>query len=182
MKTENNSLESDAMTKEEILAELTANDIPQKLREKIVDEWQQENSDQKIVADLEKEHDDALKLIGTLQGQVEGYQSQEFDAALDGQVAELVDWQVKDEEAKKKVDAFKGTVRTQILSKLNGDHDAESIEKIAGEVWEEMKPLAEMIRDALSGPPAVVSSKVRNSIKLEDTAETRARARAATGI
>jgi len=49
-------------------------------------------------------------------------------------------------------------------------------------VWADMKPLAEMIRDALAGPPARVAGKVRDSRKINDTPDTRKQARAEMGL
>lgn len=176
------NLESDDMNREEIIAELTTEDIPQNLREQIIQGWREEGDKQDLVSELENERDDGLKIIAELQGRLEAYETQEFEATLDGKLAKLVDWQVKGDEAEKKVTSFKSTLRNRILSELSGKTSQEDIDAVSAEVWDEMKPIAETIRDALTGPPAVVSSKVKNSMKLEDTPEARARARAATGI
>jgi hypothetical protein len=168
-------------TKDEVIAELTANDIPQTVREQIVSDWQQEHETEDRIAELEQERDDANALVETLQGQLEKYAVREFEAALDNQVSELVDWEVKGEEAQSKVESLQRTVRRQILAELGDERDPEKVEEVAAEVWEELKPLAETIRSALSGPAAVVSGKVRDSHKIEDTPEARKRARAQMG-
>ena len=124
----------------------------------------------------------AVSFIGTLQDQLQAKQAQEFEATLDAQVAELVNWKVEGDEAQAKVAAFRRTVRTRILSELGEERDAEKLEAAVKVAWDDMKPLAEMIRDALAGPPARVSGKVRDRHKIDDSPEARARARADMGL
>ncbi len=88
---------------------------------------------------------------------------------------------MKGEEAENKVESFRRTVRRQILAELGEERDPDKLEEVAAEVWDELKPLAEMIRGALAGPAAVVSGKVRDSHQIEDTPEARKRARAKMG-
>ncbi len=169
-------------TKDEILAELTLADIPKALRDEITREAAATADTEQRLAELEQQIADKDEIIGTLQGQLENKQAAEFEAALDTQVAELIDWQVDGDEAKGKVAAFQRTVRTRILSELGDDRDAEKLEAAVKAAWAEMQPLAEIIRDALAGPPARVSGKVRDRHKIDDSPEARARARAQMGL
>lgn len=171
-----------SLTKEQVLAELTLEDIPQALRDKIAEEAKASANVEKRLAELQQQITDKDAIIGTLQGQLEVKQAAEFEAALDAQVAELVNWQVDGDEAKGKVAAFRRTVRTRILSELGEERDAEKLEAAVKAAWDDMRPLAEMIRDALAGPPARVSGKVRDSHKLDDSPEARAKARSEMGL
>ena len=121
-------------------------------------------------------------MLGTLQIQLEAKRVAEFEATLDAKIAELVSWDVKGEDAQGKVDAFRRTVRTRIISELGEERTVETLTAKADEVWADMKPLAELIRDALAGPPARVAGKVRDSRKIEDTPEARHKARAGMGL
>ena len=174
--------ENDMGTKEEWIAELTAGDIPQTVREQIVQEWQAQSDTQNQIAELTKERDAAKTQAAELQTQVEQYLVREFDARLDARVAELIDWQVKGEDAQAKLDSLKGQLKARILAEMGADRTVERITEIGDKVWAELKPLAEMVRDALAGPHAVISGKVRNSRQIEDTPEARRRARQAVGI
>lgn len=181
--TENNDLEDDMPTKQEIIAELKANDLPETLREQIINDWQATNEQEGRVQELEQQVEDRDTLISELKDQLETHRVKEFEAALDNTVAELIDWNVKDEAAQAKVDAFSRTVRGRILSELGEERSADKVKETAETVWEEMKPVAEMLRDALSGGAAVVTSRVNgNGRKLEDTPEARQKARARVGI
>lgn len=168
--------------KEQVLAELTLTDIPQALRDQIVNDVKADQDASNRIAELEQQLADKETIIGTLQADLAAKRVAEFDAALDAKVAELVNWQVEGDEAKGKVDAFRRTVRTRILSELGEDRTAEKLVEAAKTAWEDIKPLAELIRDALAGPPARVSSRVRDSHKIEDTPEARKKARAEMGL
>lgn len=169
------------MTKEELIAELTADDVPASLREQIVNGWQEENQHEDRIAELEEQVEDRDTLINELQDRLAEHKVKEFNATLDNHIAELVDWNVDGEEAEGKVDAFRRTLRARILAEMEDDErDPEKVEEIAAEVWDEMKPLAETLRAALSGPAAVVSGKV-NGRQLDDSPEARRKARAQFG-
>jgi len=170
------------LTKEQVIAELTVEDIPAALRDQIAAEVAETADAEKQIAELRQQVADKDQIIGTLQDDLKARQVQEFDATLDAKVAELVDWQVEGDEAKGKVDAFRRTVRTRILSELGDERDEGKLVEAIKVAWDDMKPLAEMIRDALAGPPARVSGKVRDSHKLDDTPEARAKARAQMGL
>lgn len=182
MQNENETGDDDMPTKEEIIAELTANDLPAHLRKTVVDEWQEENQHEDRISELESQVEDRDTLINELQDQLAEHKVKEFDAALDNQIAELVNWTVDGDEAKEKVNAFRRTIRARIVAELDDDErDPEKVEEIAAEVWEEMKPLAETLRSALAGPAAVVNGKVRGR-ELDTSEEAIRAARAKTGI
>ena len=169
-------------TKDELIAELTAGDIPQTVREQIVREWQAQNDTQAQLNELTGERDNAQKQATELQTQLDQYLVREFDAKLDARIVELIDWQVTGEDAQGKLDALKHQLKARILAEMGTDRKVERLAEISESVWGELKPLAEMVRDALAGPRAVVSGKIRDSRKIEDTPETRRKARATLGI
>jgi hypothetical protein len=183
MEQNQETMEANEMpTKEEVLAELTLGDIPAALRDEIEKEITATTDTEARLAELQQQLTDKDAIIGTLQGQLETKAAAEFETLLDEQVAELVNWQVEGDEAKGKVAAFRRTVRTRILSELGEERDADKLEAAVKAAWDEMEPLAEIIRDALAGPPARVSGKVRDKRQIDDTPEARARARAAMGL
>lgn len=170
------------MDKDQVIAELTANDVPQAVREQIIGDWKQQHDTDSRIAELEQQNADAQTLISELQKTVEGYKAAEFDAALDARVAELVDWNVKSDEAKGKVEAFRRMLRQRIATELGDERTTDKVAEVSETVWAEMKPLAETLRDALAGGPARVNGKVRDSRKIDDSPEARQKARAMVGI
>lgn len=162
-------------TREEVIAGLTAGDVPAQVREQIIREAQPA-SDPAVVQELA----DMRTLNQTLQTQIAEMRVREFDSALDSEVAKLINWSVKGEEAQKKVDAFKRTLRSRIVAELGAERDVAKVSATVAEVWKELQPLAETLRDALAGPPAIVAGKVRSGGRPElvDTPEARAAARA----
>jgi hypothetical protein len=163
------------MDKAQVLAELTADEIPATLREQIINAARPA-TDPAIVQQLA----DANTLIGELTKTVEAARVREFESALDSEVAKLINWQVKGDEAKAKVDAFRRTLRSRIVAELGTERDVAKVSATVAEVWKELQPLAETLRDALAGPPAIVGGKVRSGgiPQLVDTPEARAKARA----
>jgi len=170
------------LTKEQVIAELTIDDIPATLREAIVAGVQADRDAQNRIAELQQQLADSKEVIGTLQADLAAKRMAEFDTALDAKVAELVDWKVEGDEANGKVEAFRRTVRTRIVSELGEERTEEKLAEAAEKAWADMKPLAEMIRDALAGPAARVSGKVRDRHKLDDSPEARRKARAEMGL
>lgn len=181
MEQENEDKEPE-MDKNEILAELTVKDVPQAVREQIIGDWKDTHDTETRIAELEQQNADAQSLIQELQKTIEGYKASEFDATLDARVAELVDWNVKGDEAKEKVQAFRRMVRQRIVGELGDERAADKVGDVAETVWAEMKPLAETLRDALAGPAAVVNGRALNTRKLDDSPEARQKARSMVGI
>lgn len=132
------------MDKQQIIAELTVGDIPAPIREQIVAEYKTQVTDRDTV-------------IATLKEQVAEYQRGKLDAAIDAKVTELTAWNVTDEAAKVKLEAFRRTLRSRLVAELDGD--AGKLATVAETVWADLKPLAETVRDALAGPPALIGGK-----------------------
>jgi hypothetical protein len=169
------------MTRDEVLAELTAKDIPASLREAIISEHTANNKQSQQLAELQQQLSDQRTLNETLQAQVKDNQVKEFATAVDGVVAEYVKLEAKSEQGKERVEALRRMYRARLVSEL-GD-DREKLAEQAKALWEsEFQVIAETIRDSLAGPAAIVGQRSNGSKNLEDTAENRARARAITGI
>lgn len=146
-------------TKEEVIAELTAADVPASVRAVIVDEAEAHVASEAQVAELQTQVSDRDGQIVDLTAAVATMRTAEFVRSLDGQIAELADWKVQGEEAQKKLDAFRRTLRSRIVAELGDETDEEKVAELVQTVWGELKPLAETIRDALAGPPAIVGGK-----------------------
>lgn len=156
------------MDRSQLISELTVDDIPARLRDALVAEFRTQVSDRDT-------------LIAELQTSVAEFRRREFDLAVDARVAELTAWQVTGDAAKAKLDSFRRTLKSRIVSELAGD--ASKLQTVIETVWADLQPLAETVRDALAGPPAIVAGKVVSKReKFEDTPEARAKARAAMGI
>lgn len=171
--------------KAQVIAELTAADIPANLRDAIVAEASKQDETQTTIAELTNTVKAKDEAIAELTQAVEEMRRERVNSAIAGKVAELTDWQVKDEAGKEKLKSLRDMLTRQIVTRLGDDLAAERVAEIASAAWEDIKPIAEMVRDALAGPSAVVSSRVRetNGVKpLEDTPENRALASAQMGI
>lgn len=145
--------ENPDMDRNQIIAELTVGDIPAAIREQIVAEFRTQVQDRDTV-------------IATLKEQVVEFQRQKFETAVDAKVAELTAWNVTDEAAKVKLEALRRTLRSRIVMELAGD--ADKLSTVAETVWADLKPLAETVRDALAGPPAIVGVKAPRSRQWRD--------------
>ena len=156
------------MDRNQIISELTVDDIPARLRDALVAEYRTQVSDRDT-------------LIASLQSTVAEYRRQQFESAVDTRIAELTAWQTTGDDAKRKLDAFRRTLRSRIVAELGGD--ASKLETVVETIWTDLQPLAETVRDALAGPPAIVAGKVQSKRPVfEDTPEARAKARAEMGL
>lgn len=178
------SEEDTTMDRDKIIAELTVNDIPSALREKLEAGWKAGQGHQNQVTELTQQLDDGKTVIAELQQQVQVYKDAEFDGVLDGHISELMDWKVEGEEPLKKFNAFKRMFRVQVVSELGDGRTDAKIKEAVSTTWDDNKLLAETMRDALAGPPAFIRGKQRdsNSRKVDDTPENRAQARSRVGI
>lgn len=158
---ENN--EETIMDKAQLIAELTVDDIPATLRESIISDARTQDEASGVVTELEQGITDRDAQIKALTDTVAEYRSETFKLALDVRISELFDWSIEGEEAKKKFDAFTRMLRSQIVSELDGSDAEEDVDAAITKVWEDLKPLAETLRDALAGPPAVVGGKGKKS-------------------
>lgn len=160
-KFENKEEQNNMATREEVIAELTPGDLPKAIREQIVNEWQEEHEEAKQIAELEQQVSERDQMISELRGDLDEYQREDFDASVDEAVAELVaDWKVPNtDEAQERMGVLTDTVRSRVLAEMSDERDPDKIDEVVSEVWEGAKPLAEMVRDALSGPGAIVTGK-----------------------
>jgi len=135
-----------AMDKTQFLAELTASEVPQTVREQIAAPLKT------TIAELETKNA-ALELA------VAEFKQKAFEAELDNKVAELTNWKVKGEEAEKRLGKFRETLRRQLLATIGNEREAGKVAELITSAWEDLKPLAETVRDALAGPAAIVNGK-----------------------
>jgi len=175
--------ENPAMDKAQLIAELTVGDIPAPIREQIVREATATAATTQTIAELRTQVSDRDTLITSLQTTVAEYRRQQFEGAVDARIAELTAWQTTGDEAKKKLDAFRRTLRSRIVSELGDQRETDKIQTVVETIWTDLQPLAETVRDALAGPPAIVAGKVQTGKRQLDTSpEAVAKARAQTGI
>lgn len=177
--------DTDMASRDEIIAELGAGDIPEPVREQIINEWRERNDQATRIAELEQQVSERDSAISELQESLATYRVAEFETAVDAAIAELTsEWKVPDtDKAREKLAVLQGTLRSQVVAEMGEERDTERLAEVVTEVWERSKPLAEMVRDALAGPPARVPSRDHVMGKqLEDTPENRRAARASVGL
>lgn len=177
--------EKSEMTKDELIAELKASDIPAALRDAIVAEASKTSGEQATIAELTNTNKAQGELIAEMGKQIEALRRERVVTAIDATVAELTDWHVTTDEDKEKLKKLRALLTGQIVTRLGEDFKAERVAEISAAAWEDIKPIAEMVRDALAGPAAIVNGKVQtqNALpKLDDTPETRAAAMSRAGI
>ena len=172
------------MTRDELIAELKLTDIPAKLREQIVSEATRQDESQATIAELTNTVSAKDTVIAELTQAVEEMRRERVTTAIDAQVAELTDWQVADDAGKDKLAKLRALLRGQIVTRLGDEFSLERVAEIAAAAWDDLKPIAEMMRDALAGPAAVVNGRVvtQGFKPVEDTPENRARAMNQMGI
>jgi hypothetical protein len=178
--------EIDNMTdKAQVIAELTVDEVPAKLREAIIAEAGKQDEAMHAIAELENSVKAKDEVIAEMQGIIEEHRVERLNSAIDAKVAELTDWQVTDDEGKAKLAKLRALLRGQILTRLGDKQSIDRVAEIGDAAWEDIKPIAEMVRDALAGPPAVVTGKVSDNggrKPVDDTPENRQRALAQMGI
>lgn len=179
--------ESVDMTKDELIAELKVADIPVAIREAIVAEATKQDETLTTIAELTSTVAAKDELISELNKQVDMFRQERLNTLIDSQVTELTDWNVTDEEGKTALQTLRDLFRNQIVTRLGDKQDASRVAEIAQAAWTDLKPIAEMMRDRLAGPAAIVKGKVAeltsNGVaKLEDTPENRNKALARMGI
>ena len=171
-------------TREELIAELTVADIPAAIREQIVKESQESQSKDRQISELQEQAKNGKTVVETLQGQLATYQTRETAATVDHVVSEFVKLEARDEQGKAKVDELRSLFRGQLVSEIGEERDEAKIREKAQGLWDgSMKVVAETFRDALAGPPAAVGGRARTGAKtVDDTPESRARARSEMGL
>lgn len=171
------------MDREQVIATLTARDLPAALRESIIAEHVQATGQQTRVSELAeqvKERDDRLRVLET---SVAEYRRKETALAIDAKVAELTNWQTKDESATQTLASLRRMLKRLIVAEMSDSTTPDAIGEIAARVWADNQAVAESVRDALAGPSAIVGGKLRSGSRpeLTDTPEARAQAHAALG-
>jgi hypothetical protein len=165
--------EESTMTKEELIAQLTATDIPATVREQIIREWQASQGQQDRVAQMEQQ-------LVAANAALDQFRVQEFNTGLDAKIAELVVFEATTDEAKARLAALRSSARRAVLAELAGER---SLEKATAALTayvgtDEYKALAGAVVAELAGPAAIVGAATRQDPrKLNDTPEARAKAR-----
>lgn len=180
----NQTMEIEMPTKDEIIAELRPTDIPTPIRQQIIDQHEQDTGQQRRISELENQVADRDTVIAELRSAVEKQRIAEFNTALDEQIAELTPWETKTDAGKEKLAALRRMVRQAILAELGDKREIGTIKEIADRVWQEYAVVAETVRDALAGPPAIVPGRKADGGRrqLEDTPEARQKARQEWGV
>lgn len=145
-------------TREEIIASLTLNDIPQTLRESIAREALQPVQNELTQAREQlTATQSALAEANTL---VQQFQQAVFESALSQAVESCTaSWTVTTESGKARVAQLHTLIRNAALAKLAGATDANKAAEAVKQAWDEHKLIAESVQLALSGPAAVVAPK-----------------------
>ena len=172
--------------KAQMIAELTIGDIPAAIRDAIVAEASKKDEATGVIAELTATNTAQGEVIAELKRTVETMRRERVLDAVNVTVAELTDWQVNSDEDKAKLKKLRDLLNGQIVTRLGDDFKVERVAEIAAAAWEDIKPIAEMVRDALAGPAAIVGGRQRTTTggapKLEDTPEKRADAMSRMGI
>lgn len=165
--------------------EVTLAAVPEPVRQQIIAEYEQNSERTRQVSELTEARDSAVAELTTLRGQVREMAVVEMRRTIKSRVAEYTDWPIQNESAKAEVEAFRRTVCEFVEGILGENPDIAKADATVDTAWARMKPVAEYLRDKLAGPPAVVSSRVRetNGVKpIEDTPAAREAAMSQMGI
>lgn len=174
--------------KAQVIAELTVSDIqaiPASVRDAIVAEATKQDETTSTIAELTSTVAAKDELISELNKQVDMFRVERLNTLIDSQVAELTDWHVADEEGKTALQTLRDLFRNQIVMRLGDKQDAGRVAEIAQAAWTDLTPIAEMMRDRLAGPAAIVKGKVAEMgarKPLEDTPANREAAVSTMGL
>ncbi|MDL1924334.1 hypothetical protein FBQ95_17155 [Chloroflexi bacterium CFX3] len=178
--------ESTMNNKKDVLAALTASDIPN-LPATVVEAILQQHTPKPIaegrvgeleadVQRLEAEVAGKTRRVNELESIVAKYENEKFEADLRALIAQKVDWQVTTEAARTKLNILRETVYQAVLAKLAGATNLNRAEAIFAEMWEsQFRLIAETMRDAMAGPAAIVAPQPQTDWR--DAIIERARAR-----
>lgn len=149
--TDEDDKEND-MDREQVIAELTVDDLPESLRKQIVAEYQHQQDAEGVVAELRSEISDKDNVIAELQKKVNGFEEMRFTQALDGMIAEMVN-----------VELLRPIVRRAVVAELEErTEDAAKAALTAYLETEEYTQLAKAMVAEMTGPGAFVGAQ-RNS-------------------
>lgn len=150
--------EDNMPTREEIIASLTLNDIPQTLRESIAREALQPVQNE--LAQAREQLTATQSALADANTLVQQYQQTAFESALSQAVESCTaSWTVTTESGKARVAQLHTLIRNAALAKLAGAMDANKAAEAVKQAWDEHKLIAESVQLALSGPAAVVAPK-----------------------
>ncbi len=158
------------MDRNQIIAEMTPADaglLPDAVRQAVIAEYTAEHEAESRVAELTRERDAAQGRVSemttqveTLQGRVAEFERAAFDATVTSRIAEMTDWPATSDDAKARLNALRATLRARVVAEMAGAQDAGKLDAVLTQLWDgEFKPLAEMLRDTLAGPSALVPGK-----------------------
>lgn len=176
--------ENEEMDRNQIIAELTVSDIPTTLIDAIIAEAQAKSTQRVQVTELTTQVAELSQQVSDRDAVIAELRVAEFDRAVDGKVIELTDWKVS-EDGKPKLDALRRMFKSRIVAEMDGERDPAKVQKVVDAVWADLQPIAETVRDHLSGPPAIVNGKVtqKNSDAWRDELAAKAgELRTAAGI
>lgn len=158
--------------------------VSETLRAQIIAEHEKQAGTARQVAELTQARDAAVAELDAMREQNRQRAVVEVRRSIKDRVAELSNWQTTDRNAANDLEALRRTVVEFAESKLGESTDLVEAQRVVDGMWVQFKPLAETLRDKLAGPAAVVSGRVQETgrLKLEDTPETRATAKAKMGI
>lgn len=137
----------DDMDREQFLAELKLDDIPQALREAIIRDHTDTVDGEHQVAELQQAVTAKDNTIAELNQRISTFERETFETALTSKIAEQV-----------KIEALRPVVRRFVLAELNGAADDDKATKTLAEYLgsDEYKALAKALVAELAGPGALV--------------------------
>jgi hypothetical protein len=146
MTTDNNS-EDETMDKAQLIAELKVDDLPEALRQQVIQGWQADKGEADRVAELENQLKAAGDKVAEMEKQVAETQRAAFEATLDNLIAETV-----------KIADLRPVVRRAVLAELAGEAEADKAKEVLKEYTEgeEYKGLAQAMSMKLQGGAAIV--------------------------
>jgi hypothetical protein len=188
----NDERELNMPDRKDLLAELTAEDIQalpvfQTVRETIIAEYQANADTEKQIAELTADNETKTTRIEELEAEqkadrllIQEFQTKQFDADLDAKIAELTAWNVTSDEGKEALGSLRGAIKNMALAKLGTVREMDQAQTVLDDLLgTDLKPLVEMTRDRLSGPPVTVPGDDNRpgnngaTLSVEDTPDTR---------
>lgn len=159
--------EGKELTKEQVLAALTATDIdllPRGVIEAVLAKnaptATQVNDLEAQMRVLEAQAQTKDNTIAELNRRLGEFTRKQFEADLRGLVAELIKWNTPTDDAANKLAVLRETFYTAVLAALMGSTEISRARTVAAELWEtQYRVIAETMRDALAGPSAIVGAK-----------------------
>ena len=160
------------MDKSQVIAELTTADVsalPPAVRDAIIAEFKAAQEDDKAVAELTRQRDAAVAELTELRTALAAYETSTFEDGLDKIIAELfADWHLPDDAAaRSKVEKLQANIRRGVVAELDGSTDLAQVAEVLKRQWDDQwQDIAELVRDELMGPGAIVGGRdTRSGVK-----------------